>query len=188
MLTSKQILTAVRTESDEDAVTHLKRLKTLLSKLAKESPDNEIVAKCERALNSREDAIRRKTCLEMASKLNATAFALETKAKPEMATKLYKEALDIKQKNLAANDPETASQLVDLARAEAAQQHYKVAQELFERALAILRKTKNSDASSLISALESYGMMLNDWHHEAKADVIYEEAKTVYKNSKSAKH
>jgi phosphohistidine phosphatase SixA len=188
LLTSKQILTAVRTESDEDAVTHLKRLKTLLSKLAKESPDNEIVAKCEHALNSREDAIRRKTCLEMASKLNATAFALETKAKPEMATKLYKEALDIKQKNLSANDPETASQFVDLARSEAAQQHYKVAEEHYERALAILRRTKNSDASSLISALESYGMMLNDWHHEAKAGVIYEEAKTVYKNSKSAKH
>lgn len=184
--TTGSLLRAVRGEPDEEALTHLKQMQQVLSSFSKSHPEEKVTRELEQAINTREDMIRRRTCLQMATKLNETAFALEKKAQPAMAAKLYKEALEIKQKNLTSNDPETASQLVDLARSEASQQHYDTAQLHYEKALGMLRRNKEIDPSTLISALESYGMMLNDWHHEAKATAIYDEAKDVYNRSRNA--
>lgn len=43
------------------------------------------------------------------------------------------------------------------------------------------------DPADTISALESYGMMLNDWNHGAKASQVYEEAKALHDKMKKPK-
>ncbi len=179
--TAKMILLSIQNDSDEQALSSLKLLMTLLTTASTNQPElSNVKSETVRITAYHEDQIRRKQCLHMADSLNQTAFALELKAQPAMATKLYKEALEIKQMNLKSNDPSTATQLVDLARSEAAQRQFEEAQVHFEKALAVMRKNPLMDPSDTVSALESYGMMLNDWNHGAKATQVYEEAKALH--------
>lgn len=186
--TAKLILNAIPKNSDEEALASLKLLTTLLASVSTAQPElSTIKGETAKRTSYYEDEIRRKQCLHMADNLNETAFRLERKAQPEMASKLYKEALEIKQMNLKSDDPDTAAQLVDLARAEAAQGKFEQAQLHYEKALTILRKNSMADPADTVSALESYGMMLNDWNHGAKATKVYEEAKALHDKMKQPK-
>lgn len=179
--TAKMILHAIQNDSDEQALASLTLLATLLPQASTSEPELSTVrSETARITAYHEDQIRRKQCMHMADSLNQTALRLELKAQPEMASKLYKEALEIKQMNLRADDPDTAAQLVDLARSEAEQHKFAESQVHYEKALTILRKNSKADPADTISALESYGMMLNDWNHGAKATEIYDEAKALH--------
>lgn len=186
--TAKMILLAIKTDSNEQALASLNLLTPMLASISTAEPNlANVKSEAARITAYHEDEIRRKQCLHMADKLNQTAFALERKAQPAMASKLYKEALEIKQINLKLDDPETAAQLIDLARSEAAQRHFEDAQTHYEKALAMMRKNAMVDPSDIVSALESYGMMLNDWNRGAKAAEVYEEAKALHRKMKQPK-
>jgi tetratricopeptide (TPR) repeat protein len=96
-----------------------------------------------------------------------------------MSAKMYKEALDAKEKNLDANDPELALQLVDLARVNAALKQYGQSEDFFKKALTLLRTSPRTAQNDLQTALQSYGQMLNVAHQPAEAEKIYEEARRL---------
>jgi tetratricopeptide (TPR) repeat protein len=166
--------------SAEQSLENLAQLKSIIAKDSNRSQEYDSIKKAvERSTKFYEDQIRRRQCLEMAKQLNETAFNLEKRTHFDMARKLYQQALEIKQLNLAPNDPETAKQIIDLARVATEQNKYVEAQRLYEKALSTLRKNPLTDASDTIAALESYGQMLNDSKQAPKANQIYNEARMM---------
>jgi hypothetical protein len=186
---AKVVLNSMKNDPDQQALNYLKRLQKLFSTVADDGPEfRELNNEMNRITAYHEDQIKRKQCLNMAQQLDKTAFDLEKNNHFEMASKLYKGSLGIKQANLATNDPETAMQIVDLARTAAGQQHYAESERLYEKAISMMRKNPRSDPASIVSALESYGMMPNDWKHETKANAVYEEAKRLHSSMKPAEN
>jgi len=183
LLKYKEIAAAVETEHEPDAeaIKDLSHVGTAINTIhMKQQPGSQVLSSnTTRLIAFHNDQIRRRQCLEMAKQLNHTAFELEKNCSFAMAQKLYQQALEIKQLNLAANDPETANQMLDVARNAGEQKHYLEAQSLYERALATLRKSPHTDPSDTIGALESYGQILNQMKQEAKAVKIYDEAKVL---------
>ncbi len=172
--------------SDRQSVNELTDLITVLdsTEMRKENECSSCRANAKDRLDFHADQIRRRQCLEMAAQLNQTAFSLEANNDYAMAHKLYREALDIKQLNLRPDDPETANQMVDVARMAAAQKQFREAQTLFEQALAILRIHDVSNHSDTISALEKYGEVLNQMNQKDKAERICSDARTLARSSK----
>ncbi len=121
-------------------------------------------------------------CLGMAQKLDRTAWSLERDGQLPMAEKLYKQALQIKQKNLGFDDPETLAQNADLARLSAASGHKAEACKYYEEALKALRKPPNQ-GRTYASMLESYGDLLDRMHEKTRAEKIYEEARNYYEKT-----
>lgn len=179
---AKRILGATRYESDELSVEHLTSLRSLIATFPNGDAElTNIEQDTDTAIKIDEDQLRRKKCLGMAAELNATGLRLEKRGQLKMASKLYGEALDIQKVNLKSNDPITGNQFVELARVAAQEKRYDAAAQLYEKALNILRANSAKDPSDTISALESYGMMLNEWKHEAKASKIYDEARELFR-------
>jgi len=179
----KEIATAVESkhETDETAVQDLTDVITALKtpEMKQQAGSQSLLSQATQLVAFHQDQIRRRQCLDMAKQLNHTAFELEKNCSYAMAQKLYQQALEIKQINLAANDPETANQMLDVARNAGEQKNYVQAQSLYERALATLRKSPHTDPSDTIGALENYGQILNKMKQEAKAAKIYDEAREL---------
>jgi hypothetical protein len=183
--TTKAILHSIRYDTDEQSLKYLAILNDLLRTSAAQSKNFDAVkSETNKLIAFHEEQIRRKQCLDMAQQLNKTGSDLEKHNHLDMANKLYKQALEIKQANLLPDDPETANQTLELARTSAALRQFVEADRLYEKALATLKKNPKTDPSDTIAALESYGMMLNDWQHEAKAKMIYDEASELYRKTK----
>ncbi|MBU6454027.1 MAG: tetratricopeptide repeat protein [Cyanobacteria bacterium REEB67] len=125
------------------------------------------------------DQERKRQCLEMAEKLNKTAFDLERTKHYGMAEKLSEEAYQIKTNNLDRNDPELASQIIDLARLAGEQKQYGKAEGFYKKALVILKSSPHPDAQDMKVALQSYGQMLNDSGRPVEAEKIYAQAREL---------
>lgn len=168
-------------EPNLGAIKELSEILTALnSKDMKQAPEyQEVLLSVSKEIEFQKSGIRQRQCLDMAAQLNKTAYDLERGGHNEMAQKLYQEALEIKQLNLAKDDPETASQMLDVARTSAAQNNYALAQSLYEIAITRLRKSPPSSRGILKQALEGYGQLLNQMNKEDKAKKIYDEAREL---------
>ncbi len=138
-----------------------------------------LIATASKQLAFHKEQIRRRQCLEMAAKLSKTGFDLERTTHNAMAQKMYQNALEIMQLNLQKDDPEVASQMMDVARVCAAQKNYAESQSFYEKALSILRNNPRANGSLTRQALEGYGQLLNEMKQTAKADKIYDEARKL---------
>ncbi|MBP9089756.1 hypothetical protein KBI23_01920 [bacterium] len=168
-------------EPNLGAIKELSEILTALnSKDMKQAPEcQDVLLSISKEIEFQKSGIRHRQCLDMAAQLNKTAYDLERGGHNEMAQKLYQEALEIKQLNLAKDDPETASQMLDVARTSAAQKNYALAQSLYENALAGLRKSPPASGGILKQALEGYGQLLNQMNQQEKANKIYDEAREL---------
>jgi len=181
--TYEQLATAVENEheSDERALKHLSALITAISSAEmKQQPECQtLFSKVSGLISFHQNKIRQNQSLETIDELNHKAFGHERNDEFELAQKLYQQALQMRQLNLPADDPETATQLLDVARTAGEQKHYAEAQSLYERVLSALRKNPHTDPAETIVALECYGQMLNEMKQEAKASKIYDEARDL---------
>lgn len=125
-------------------------------------------------------------CLDMAEKLNRTAWNLEQHGEYKIAEKLYRQSLSIKEKNLGSNDPDTVSQAVNLARLYAAQGKKREACKCYDVALNALRKLPNP-GSEFATMLENYGDMLDQMHEPERAEKIYAEARAYHERVRASK-
>lgn len=127
-------------------------------------------------------------CLTMEDQLVQTASKLERRSAYDLAEKMIREAIEISDKNLGANDPETIALYVQLAQLYEQQKKYDQAKAMFEFALAKYRKMP-IQGRSYVSALESYGDMLGrEMGDKRTSEAIYEEARAYYRrNEKTAK-
>jgi tetratricopeptide (TPR) repeat protein len=123
-------------------------------------------------------------CLEMAHKLNAMAGYLLADRNYARAEKLYKDALEIKRKNLGPNDPDTLTEVLNLARLYGAQGNYALASQTFEQLLSNYRKLPKPP-DEYATTLESYGDMLNSAKKEKEAELVYAEARAFYRKHPS---
>ncbi len=168
-------------EDEEDSLKHLTDLTAALNSPGlKQQPEYQsLLSTVSKELVFRREQIRRRQCLSMADQLNKTAFDLERNAHSAMALKLYQQALEIKQLNLSANDPETALQMLDVARTASEAKEYQRAQSLYEKALAIFRGNSRTDPADTLTALESYGQLLERMKQQDKAKKVYDEARDL---------
>ncbi len=189
MSTYKEIgtLLEIQHEDDQDALKYLPELISAINsgEMKRQPGSRALVSHASELIKFYKDHVDRHQCLAMADKLNHTAFTLERNSDYAMAQKLYQQALEIKRLNLIDGDPETADQILDVARMAADQKHYFEAQSLYEHALNILRKSPHTDRSETVRALENYGQMLNQIKQEAKADRIYGEARELLRNTQN---
>lgn len=165
------------------ALKELTEIVTVLdsAKMKGEPESQSVLLSVSKEIDFQKSALRHRQCLDMAAQLNKTAFDLERRAHYAMAQKLYEQALEIKQLNLSKDDPDIASQTLDVARTCAAQTNYTQAQSLYESALSLLRKKPRIDSSLTKQALENYGQMLNQMNQQEKAKKIYDEARELSK-------
>ncbi len=179
----RTILKSILANSEPNlgAIKELSEILTALnSKDMKQAPEcQEVLLSISKEIEFQKSGIRHRQCLDMAAQLNKTAYDLERGGHNEIAQKLYQEALEIKQLNLAKDDPETASQMLDVARTSAAQKNYARAQSLYENAITRLRKSPPSSRGILKQALEGYGQLLNQMNQQEKANKIYDEAREL---------
>jgi tetratricopeptide (TPR) repeat protein len=179
--TYDQILSRVAAQKDLNLTDKVAILGPIVSRIVLLKEKNPLDAKDVylKAQNLCNGYKRTLACLEMADKLNATAWTLEKDQSYTMAEKLYKEALAIKQKNLDPNDPETLAQYGELARLYGDEGKYALAKDTYERMLTAYRKLPEP-GDTYASTLESYGDMLNGAHETGAADRIYAEARAYY--------
>jgi tetratricopeptide (TPR) repeat protein len=186
--TYEQLETAVANEqmTDERALKYLSGLITAIeSAEMKQQPGyKHLLSKASALITHHHDQIRRNKSFDTLEELNHTAFTLEKLDEFGSAQKLYQQALQIRQLNVAANDPETINQLLDVARTAAEQKHYGEAQSLYERELAALRKDPRVDPADKVLVLENYGQLLNEMKQEARAAKIYDEARDLARKIK----
>jgi hypothetical protein len=180
----RTILKSVQTEraASPEAIKALSEMVNALNSddLKGSQESQSLLAAISTELNFQTGAIRSRQCLGMAEKLNETAYELERNGHDKMAQKLYLQALEIKQLNLPKDDPETASQMLDVARISTALKEYPLAQSSYEKAVLSLRKSSFSMAK-LKQALEGYGQLLNQMQQTKKAEQIYSEARELAK-------
>jgi hypothetical protein len=159
----------------EPSLGAIKELSEILTALnsndMKKAPEyQDVLLSISKEIEFQKSGIRQRQCLDMAAQLNKTAYDLERSGHNEMAQKLYQQALEIKLLNLAKDDSETASQMLDVARTSAAQNNYVLAQSLYENALARLRKSPPASGGILKQALEGYGQLLNQMNQQEKSE------------------
>ncbi|MBS1996986.1 MAG: tetratricopeptide repeat protein [Cyanobacteria bacterium SZAS LIN-2] len=172
------------TITDDEKLKYLQKLFAYLNwpDIMKANGQPGLLTRVSSSLKILTERMRKSQCLTMAAKLNETADKLEKACEYTMARKLYKEALDIKEKNLGPNAPETTMQILDVARTAGEEKHYSEATALFEKAIALLKKdAARTDKSDLRNALQNYGQLLNEMKQEKKAEVIYNEARQLAK-------
>lgn len=124
-------------------------------------------------------------CLDMAEKLNRTAFRLEQNGEYKVAEKLYRQSLSIKEKNLGLADSATIVQTTNLARLYAAQGRKREACRIYDEALSAMRKLPNP-GSELATMLENYGDMLDQMHQPERAEKIYAEARAYHEKLRNS--
>ena len=179
----KESAAAVESEQLPDQLA-IKQLSALIDSISSDEmsqqPDcQQLLGKTSALIAWHKNQIRRQKYFEMTDDLSHRAYIAERNAQFDMAQKLYEEALELCKVNLEANDPETASRLLDIARTAREQKHYAQAQSFYERALAALQKNASIDPAQTIAALENYGQMLNETKQEAKATTIYDQARAI---------
>lgn len=118
-------------------------------------------------------------CLQLAEKLTNTGARLETAGEFGEAAKVYQSALDIRVKNLGANDILVANTLLDLARSTGEKNGLQSASSYYERAIAIYRTNIRDHGAELRAALEGYGSLLERSKQHVAAERVYAEARQI---------
>jgi tetratricopeptide (TPR) repeat protein len=123
----------------------------------------------------------KRECLEVAAKLDQTASRLESHYLFAKAEDMHRESLEIKSKNLGANNAEILTSLNGLARTLSLQKKYKEAIAAYQKALAFYNANKQFQDRGYASVLESYAQVLASSGQKAKADKVYEDARAFYR-------
>lgn len=150
-----------------------------------QSEQGEILRKkVELSLSEISAEYEKRECLKVAAKLDETANKLESNYLFAKAAEMHRESLDIKSKNLGPNNPEILSSLTGLARTMSVQKKYKEADAAYQKALAFYNANKQLQDRSYANVLESYAQMLASSGQKMKADKVYEDARTFYRQHK----
>ena len=107
-----------------------------------------------------------------------TANYLHDRAQYEQAEPLHQRALDIREKALGPDHPNTATSLNNLAALYDNQGRYEQAEPLYQRALAILEKARPCHPN-LASCLDNYAALLQQMGRETEAAEMKERAKAI---------
>jgi len=108
--------------------------------------------------------------------LNNAALSLESKGDMEGAEPLIRSALEIAEKNLGPNHPDTAGSLNNLASVLEAKGDYAGAEPLYRRALAIAEKTLGPNHPNTAMALDNLAGLLESEGDNAGAEPLYRRA------------
>ena len=108
--------------------------------------------------------------------LNNAALSLEDKGDVEGAEPLIRSALEIAEKNLGPNHPDTAGSLNNLAGVLEAKGDYAGAEPLYRRALAIAEKTLGPNHPNTAMALDNLAGLLESEGDNAGAEPLYRRA------------
>lgn len=109
------------------------------------------------------------TFAEAAHVLHRTGFYLRDQGRYNEAEQYYLQALRIKQQELSADHPSTASTLHELGRVNLAQGHYVEAEQYFQQALRINQQSLPANHPFTIITLESYMYLLRKMGRENEA-------------------
>ncbi len=118
-------------------------------------------------------------CLELAEKLTRTGWRLVENGESKEATKLFDSALDIRRKNLKPNDRTLGLTYLDAGRAAAFCNDFLRADLYFQKAILIFSASPIRPDDDLITALESYGSLLNKNNRTVQAQKIYAQLKAI---------
>ncbi len=175
-LTYRQILLTISSNQNIELENKLKLVSTVIHKLSNTTHAKYTKKVYYQAQQLHDLYTKQSTCLQIAADLDRTAWRLERVGLYDRAEKAYKQLLAIEEKNLGKDNQNTLAARADLARLYADEQRYSQAQNIYERTLALYKKTANR-GQPYIALLENYGDMLNHINQTAKANEIYNEAK-----------
>ena len=111
--------------------------------------------------------------------LNNTALALESKGDAEGAEPLFRSALEIAEKSLGPDNPDTAGSLNNLAGLLESKGDYAGAEPLYRRALAIAEKSLGPEHPNTATSLDNLAGLLESEGDYAGAEPLYRRALAI---------
>jgi tetratricopeptide (TPR) repeat protein len=108
--------------------------------------------------------------------LNNAALSLESKGDLDRAEPLFRSALDIAEKTLGPDHPDTAGSLNNLAALLESKGDYAAAEPLYRRALAIAEKTLGPNHPNMATSLDNLAGLLESEGDDAGAELLYRRA------------
>ena len=111
--------------------------------------------------------------------LNNVGIALHYGGKYKEAEPLYKRALEIREKALGPDHPDTATCLNNLALLYRDQGKYEKAEPLYKRALEILKKALGKNHPNYAIFLQNYALLLRETDRKAEAEKLEAQASEI---------
>jgi tetratricopeptide (TPR) repeat protein len=108
--------------------------------------------------------------------LSNAALSLESKGDLDGAEPLFRSALEIAEKSLGPNHPDTAGSLNNLAALLESKGDYAAAEPLYRRALAIAEKTLGPNHPNTATSLDNLAGLLESEGDDAAAEPLYRRA------------
>jgi tetratricopeptide (TPR) repeat protein len=128
------------------------------------------------------------TLLEGASLLNRAGWYLKDRGKYAEAEPLYARALAIREQELGASHPYTATSLNNLAALYENQGKYAEAEPLYVRALAIYEQELGASHPDTATSLNNLAALYENQGKYAEAEPLYVRALTIFENILGRNH
>lgn len=123
---------------------------------------------------------KKRECISLANKLQETGEELQRRGNYAKAQEQLISALDIRRKNLVADDPLIAETLLALAQLNALLKKNNLADSQFQECIEFYKRTHKT--AQLKAVLQNYGSFLNQTGQSAKASAIYKQSLHVVPN------